>query len=767
MIRSTNLGYPRIGPRRELKRAVEAFWEGGLDEAGLRTAASGLVQGALGDQRALDIVPVGDFSLYDHVLDAAALVGAVPERFGWPGGDAVDLRTYFAMARGIQGGGIDAPALEMTKWFDTNYHYLVPEFAPGQRLRPCGDQPDRALAAARAAGVEGRVVLLGPVSLLLLSRASLAPDALRQHLDPVVEVYAAVLSRLAAQGATWIQFDEPCLTQDRGPAELAALASAYTALGRAKGGARLAVATYFGDVRDAWDTLLRLPLDALALDFVRGPHNLDLLRRTAWPAEKTLIAGVVDGRDVWITDLRARLGLLGELAERVGPERLQVAPSCSLLHVPLDLALERDLDPEIRPWLAFARQKLAEVVTLVRALNAGEGAVAPALQANAEALERRRHSPRLHRAAVVDRLAGLRPEDFRRPGPYAARRVAQQRRLPLPLLPTTTIGSFPQTAEVRRLRQRLRAGELTPEAYEEALQAEIRQVIRLQEDLGLDVLVHGESERNDMVEYFGEQLEGFAFTRQGWVQSYGSRCVKPPIIFGSVARTGPMTVRWSRFAQSCTDRPVKGMITGPVTILQWSFVRDDQPRAQTCREIALALRDEVTDLEAAGLRIVQVDEPALREGLPLRRADQPAYLEWATAAFRLTTSGVRDDTQIHTHMCYAEFGEIIEAIAALDADAISMENARSRSDLPQLLARHGYRSAVGPGVYDIHSPRVPPVEEMAALIRKAAAALPPGQLWVNPDCGLKTRAWPETVQALRHMVQAAAAVRAALPEAGG
>ena len=759
MIESTSLGYPRIGPGREWKRALESYWAGELDEPALRSAAARLEGGALRAQAeaGLDIVPAGDFSLYDHVLDAAALIGVVPAGFPRAGDGPVDLATYFGMARGTP----DAPALEMTKWFDTNYHYLVPEFGAGQGFRVAWDRPFEALAAARSAGVRSRIVLLGPVSLLLLGKVrSGGVDPWRDLLPRVVEVYGEVLRRLAERGARWVQLDEPCLAQDRTEADLAALEGAYRALARAKGDLRLLLATYFGDVRPSYATLARLPVDGLALDFVAGEAgNLDALLRHGWPADKTLVAGVVDGRNVWAADLRGRLDLLARLAGIVGPDRLQVSPSCSLLHVPLDLDAEGSLDPEVRPWVAFARQKLREVVTLAAGMNRGTQAVAAELAANTEALERRRRCPRLRQAAVDARLAALRPEDFARRSGYARRRAVQDERFHLPLLPTTTIGSFPQTAEVRRLRARRRRGDLSAADYRAALDAEIRRTIAVQEELGLDVLVHGECERSDMVEYFAERLDGFLITSAGWVQSYGSRCVKPPLLFGSVRRRRPMTVRWTTYAQSCTPRPVKGMLTGPVTILEWSFVREDQPRSRTCREVALAIRDEVADLEAAGVGMVQVDEPALREGLPLRREGWAPYLAWATAAFRLATAGAHESTQIHTHMCYAEFGEIIEAISALDADVLSVESARSGAEILAAFRAHGYDKAIGPGVYDIHSPRVPPVQEMARLLRATLAVLPAAQVWVNPDCGLKTRAWPETVAALRHMVEAAARVR--------
>ena len=764
MIRSTNLGYPRIGARRELKRALEGHWAGELTAEALEGVAGELVATGLATQKqaGIDIVPVNDFSLYDHVLDATALVGAVPDRFHWDAQSAgVDLATYFAMARGVQRPGLDAPALEMTKWFDTNYHYLVPEFVADQRFRLASDKPLRALAAGQAAGVEARVVLLGPLSYLLLGKAKVdGLDPLGHHLDAVLDVYAEVVRQLSRQGARWIQFDEPCLVQDRTPAELAALRQCYAALDRARGGGtRFVVATYFGDVDGAYSALTGLPVDAVALDFVRGAGNLAKVR-SAWPRGKTLIAGVVDGRNVWISDLRARLHLLEELAGMVGPDHLQVAPSCSLLHVPMDLKLERGLDAEVRHWLAFARQKLDEVVLLTRALNEGVGAVSTALDANTAALERRHSAHRLHDPAVAQRVGSLQPQDFCRRSAYAVRAAAQAQRLGLPSLPTTTIGSFPQTAEVRQLRQQWRSKEISDAAYTEAVEAEIRRTIGIQEEIGLDMLVHGEFERNDMVEYFGEQLDGFLFTRHGWVQSYGSRYVKPPILYGTVRRPRAMTVRWSGFAQGCSRRPVKGMLTGPVTILQWSFVRDDQSRERTCQEIALAIRDEVCDLERAGIAAIQIDEPALREGLPLRKREWEEYLRWATAAFRLSAAGVEDRTQIHTHMCYGEFADIIDAISSLDADVISIENARSGAELLRVFREHGYDKGIGPGVYDIHSPRVPSVEEMVGLLRQTLAVLQAEHVWVNPDCGLKTRGWPETTAALRNMVAAARAVRA-------
>ncbi|HET8625878.1 MAG TPA: 5-methyltetrahydropteroyltriglutamate--homocysteine S-methyltransferase [Thermomicrobiales bacterium] len=767
---TANLGYPRIGARRELKRALEGYWQGkvGADDLRARAAAIRAANWAAQRDAGIDLIPANDFSLYDHVLDTIALVGAVPPRYGWDGG-AVDLDLYFALARGEQDARRDVPALEMTKWFDTNYHYLVPEFRPGQVFRLSGTKPFDEFAEARALGVAARPVLLGPVSFLLLGkvRPEDAPggafDPLVELLDPLVAVYAEVVGRLAAQGAEWIQLDEPCFVQDRGPREWAALRRAYTALAAAKGGAKILVQTYFGHVGESYETLAALPVDGLGLDFVRDPENLDLLERHGFPADKRLAAGVVDGRNVWRADLDAALALLERLARRVPSERLIVGPSCSLQFVPLDIALEPAGEFDVvRPWLAFARQKLDEVAALRRGLDEGRGAVAADLDVARRALDDRRRSPRTRDPEVRRRLAAVTPALERRASPFAARRAAQRAALGLPPFPTTTIGSFPQTAEVRRARAQWKQGALTQEGYDAFIAGQIAALIRRQEALGLDVLVHGEFERGDMVEYFGEQLAGFALTTHGWVQSYGSRYVRPPILYGDVRRPRPMTVRWSAYAQSLTPKPVKAMLTGPVTILEWSFVRDDQPRADTARQVALALRDEVADLEAAGLRVIQIDEPALREGLPLRRAAWGDYLDWAVRAYRLASSGAADATQIHSHMCYSEFNDIIAAIADLDADVITIENSRSDLELLDVFRRFRYDHEIGPGVYDIHSPRVPPAAEMAANLRAAMTVLDRDLLWVNPDCGLKTRDWPETIAALRNMVAAAHDLRGAV-----
>ncbi|MCX7818549.1 MAG: 5-methyltetrahydropteroyltriglutamate--homocysteine S-methyltransferase [Kiritimatiellae bacterium] len=746
------LGFPRIGLHRELKRAQEAFWKGELDEASLFEVARELrlrhwqLQQAAG----VDLVPVGDFSLYDHVLDHAAMLGAVPERFG-PPPPRVDTTLYFRMARGDH----NAAAMEMTKWFDTNYHYIVPEFRPGMTFRLSTTRLFDELDEALAAGVRPKPVLLGPITFLHLGK-SVEPTFDRWSLlAAVVAVYEQVLARLQAR-AEWIQIDEPVLALDLSPDILARFAPVYAKLKAAAGSARLLLATYFGGLGPHTDTVATLPVDAVHLDCVRAPDQVAALR--GWLPERMWVSlGIVNGRNIWRVEADRALALIRRAADQIGAERLMLGTSCSLLHVPIDLDAETALDPELRSWMAFAKQKCAELRLLA---DAFEGRADPhALESNRAAWASRRASPRAVRSDVRTRLAAITPEMARRASPFSVRRRAQQQALRLPLLPTTTIGSFPQTAEIRAARARWRSGSLSEADYTAAMRGFVRDVIRRQEELDLDVLVHGEPERNDMVEYFGEQLDGFCFTRNGWVQSYGSRCVKPPVIYGDVARSRPMTVEWIRYAQSLSSRPVKGMLTGPVTILCWSFVRDDQPRADTCRQIALAIRDEVLDLERAGIRVIQIDEPAFREGAPLRTSDWPAYFEWAAEAFRLAAAGVRDETQIHTHMCYSEFNEILPWIAEMDADVISIEASRSRMELLAAFRRHGYPNDVGPGVYDIHSPRVPSEEEILELLRRALEVIPPERLWVNPDCGLKTREWPETTASLRNMVAAAKRLR--------
>jgi 5-methyltetrahydropteroyltriglutamate--homocysteine methyltransferase len=750
------LGFPPLGAARELKRATEGFWSGKTSRADLLASAAGLRARHWTLQRdaGLDLVPVNDFSFYDRMLDACALVGAVPARYGWSGGD-VDLDTYFAMARGVQGKGRDVVAMEMTKWFDTNYHYLVPELEPNQTFQLASQKPFAEFGEAQTLGSAAKPVLIGPVTFLLLGKAHGKRFDRMSLLERLLPVYGEVIGRLAQAGASWIQLDEPCLALDRTPAELEAYRTAYAQLAKHAGPAKLLLATYFAGLDDNAATALGLPVQALHVDLVRAPGQLDALL-ARWPADKILSAGVVDGRNIWRADLSTALKPLQRAKEKLGPERVWVAPSCSLLHVPIDLDQETRLDAELKSWLAFAQQKLVEVVTLKRALAGGTKSAAAAFAASDRAAADRRTSERIHSATVAQRVAGVTASDVKRQSPYAVRRAQQ---LSLPPYPTTTIGSFPQTPEVRAARRRMLDGKMTAADYDAFIGEQITRTLALQEDLGLDVLVHGEFERNDMVEYFGEQLAGFAFTEHGWVQSYGSRYVKPPIIYGDVARPKPMTVRWSRFAQEHTSKPVKGMLTGPVTILQWSFVRDDQPRAATAAQLALAIRDEVQDLEAAGIRVIQIDEPALREGMPLRRADGPGYLEWAVRAFRLATSGVTDATQIHTHMCYSEFNDVVRTIAQMDADVISIENARSGSELLQAFQGYRYPNEIGPGVYDIHSPRVPSTAEIVKLLEAARAVLADRQIWVNPDCGLKTRGWEETLPALKNLVAAAKQLR--------
>jgi 5-methyltetrahydropteroyltriglutamate--homocysteine methyltransferase len=761
-ILATNLGYPRIGAKRELKRALESFWAGRLDESDLNAQSRNLRQSHWQIQQAAGLahVPSNDFSLYDHVLDTVALTGAVPDRYNWSA-PTVDLATYFAMARGTKSGkdAQPVPAMEMTKWFDTNYHYIVPEFKAGQTFRLASSKPVDHFLEAKNLGIHTRPVLLGPVSFLLLGKtvgeSPVEPLSLLENLLPV---YEEVLAKLAAAGADWVQIDEPCLVLDLDNQSQLAYGQAYRRLSAVSPQLRLLVATYFGDLGANLQTAAGLPVAALHLDLVRAPQQLEKVLEVL-PEHLSLSLGLVDGRNIWRTDLAKARALLELAVAKLGEARVLVGPSCSLLHSPVDLDLETRLDPEFRSWLAFARQKLAEIDLLSRSFDSDNSAIAGALEANRLALESRRTSTRIHQSAVQARLASLTLSMFERKSPFEQRKTLQQARLNLPLLPTTTIGSFPQTQEIRTRRAAFSAGSISKEEYEGFLKKEIEQAIRFQEEIGLDVLVHGEAERTDMVEYFGEQLEGVAFTGHGWVQSYGSRCVRPPVIYGDVVRSGPMTVKWAEFAQSLTSKPVKGMLTGPVTILQWSFVRDDQPRSTTCRQIGLAIRDEVQDLEAAGIRIIQIDEPALREGLPLRKADWAEYLGWSVDCFRLAAAGVADETQIHTHMCYAEFNDILEAITRMDADVISIEASRSRLELLSAFANYHYPNDVGPGVYDIHSPNIPAQASIETLLRLATEVLSTSQLWVNPDCGLKTRRWEEVRPALVSMVEAARNVR--------
>jgi len=757
---SNVLGFPRIGAQRELKSATEAYWAGDRSVEDLAATAKDLRAANWKLQRdaGIDLIPSNDFSLYDQVLDTIAMVGAVPERYGWDGTSDVDQDAYFAMARGRQTGGVDVTAMEMTKWFDTNYHYIVPELERGMKFRFSSRKPLEHYAEAREQGIQTKPVLVGPLTFLLQGKVSGEEFDRLELLDGLVEVYAEVLAELGKLGAEWVQLDEPVLVGDRTPAELAALERAYGRLASVEGAPKIVIATYFDHVGEAYPVLARLPVAGFSLDFVYGPHNLELVREHGWPEGKTLFAGVVNGRNVWINNLSASLDLLEDLHGLTGGN-VVVSTSCSLQHSPVDKRNEPRLDDEVLSWMSFAVQKLDEVAALTHALTGGRDAIAAEVEQNRKALADREESPRTRNPAVRERLAKVTDADASRESAFGTRRDAQHERLGLPLFPTTTIGSFPQTAEIRTARARLRKGEIDEGQYEDLMKGEIERVIRLQEEIGLDVLVHGEPERNDMVQYFAEQMDGYVFTDNAWVQSYGSRYVRPPIIFGDVSRPHAMTVDWIKYAQSLTDKQVKGMLTGPVTMLMWSFVRDDQPRSETCKQLALAIRDEVSDLEAAGVEIIQVDEPAIREGLPLRSDRWDEYLDWAVYCFRLAVSSVRDETQIQTHMCYSEFGDIMRQIQEMDADVLLIEAARSKMELLEDWKRTGYENEIGPGLYDIHSPRIPSTEEMAELLRLAAQVLQPEQIWVDPDCGLKTRRYEEVEPSLKNMVAAAKQLR--------
>jgi 5-methyltetrahydropteroyltriglutamate--homocysteine methyltransferase len=752
------LGFPRIGGDRELKKALEAFWKAGGDVAALLGVAGDLRvrHWQLQKTHGIDLIPVGDFSLYDHMLDHTAMLGAVPERFGWSG-ETVDLNTYFRMARGDGGEG-GASAMEMSKWFDTNYHYIVPEFRPGQTFRLASTKVLDQVREAKQAGMRVKPVLVGPLTYLKLGKSMVDGFDPLDHMQAVLPVYEQVLRELATE-AEWIQMDEPVLVLDLSDKERSLFRAAYERLGNAAAPARLLVATYFGPMRENAALAGSAGIGAVHVDLVRGagqlPRVVGHLRE-----DQVLSAGVVEGRNIWRVDADRALAEIQRAVDAVGAGRLMVGASCSLLHVPIDLAGETALDPEVRTWLAFAAQKCDELRLLADVASGLERGAA--VEENRAARKSRRASTRVRNEAVRDRAASVSSNMSRRASPHYVRKARQQAHLHLPPLPTTTIGSFPQTPEIRKARQLFKAGEINAQEYTAIMRRFIKESVDHQHALGLDVLVHGEPERNDMVEYFGEQLDGFCITGNGWVQSYGSRCVKPPIIFGDVSRPKPMTVEWSRYAQSLTGKPMKGMLTGPVTILCWSFVRDDQPRRDTCMQIALAIRDEVRDLETAGVRIIQVDEAALREGLPLHQADWDEYLSWAVDAFKLTTCGVADQTQLHTHMCYSEFNDIVGWIAKMDADVISIEASRSKMELLKAFRRFNYPNDIGPGLYDIHSPRVPGAEEMASLLKQALEVIPGERLWVNPDCGLKTRGWPETLQSLRHMVEVANEARAAI-----
>jgi 5-methyltetrahydropteroyltriglutamate--homocysteine methyltransferase len=764
------LGTPRIGPRRELKFALESFWSGATDEKALVQAAAGLRAANWARQKELGItvIPSNDFSFYDQVLDTSVMVGAIPDIYGWKGG-LVSLATYFAMARGAQGDqrdgscghahhGHGVPAQEMTKWFDTNYHYMVPELRKDQTFTLASRKPIEEYEEARSLGYQTRPVLVGPVTFLKLAKSAdpgFDPLAL---LDRLLPVYIEVLRELAARGAEWVQLDEPCLVLDLDTAARDAVRRTYAAFADALPKLKIMLTSYFGGLGDNLNTAMSLPVAGLHIDLVRSPNQLEDVLKKA-PKGLVLSLGVIDGRNVWRANLPDILDRLEPVVAKRGASQIEIAPSCLLLHVPVDLDQETGLPPDLKSWLAFSVQKMGELASLGKALADGRDSVKSVLVASAAAAAARKTSTKVHDAEVAKRIATVTPALGKRGSAFVDRAKIQRARFKLPCFPTTTIGSFPQTADIRNARAAHARGALSDSAYQMFLQNQTARAVRWQENIGLDVLVHGEFERNDMVQYFGEQLSGFAFTGHGWVQSYGSRYVRPPILFGDVSRPRPMTVEWWKYAQSLTAKPMKAMLTGPVNILNWSFVRDDIPRSATCRQIALAIRDEVADLETAGAGMIQIDEAALREGLPLRKSEWKSYLDWAVESFRICSSGVRDETQIHTHMCYSEFNDIIDAIGAMDADVISIETSRSKMELLDAFKSYRYPNEIGPGVYDIHSPRVPEIGEMTNLLKLARQRLSDAQLWINPDCGLKTRKWEEVRPALVNMVAAARELR--------
>ncbi len=760
-----NLGYPRIGSHRELKKICENYWAGKTGYKNVLQVGKNIrhENWKLQQEAGVDIIPSNDFSFYDHVLDHSLTFGAIPKRYNEvilkKGNSELDL--YFAMARGYQKDGLDVVAMEMTKWFDTNYHYIVPEFYKDQPFKLFSTKIIDEFYEAKQLGIITKPVLIGPISYLLLGKEKEAGFEKIDLIKNLLPVYLDILTRLVSLEVEYVQFDEPFLTLDLSEKEQKAYEYAYKEIKKAFPKLKIVLATYFEGLDSNLDLVASLPVSVLHIDLVRAEGQLaEVLSKKN---EKTVLSlGLVDGRNIWKNDYDHSLSLINHALQKLGEDRVWIAPSCSLIHCPVDLENETDdkhLSPEIKQWLAYARQKVAEVVTLKKLItNESPASTTQKLEENKKALSNRKTSKLIHNSIVKERVASLKDSDAERFSPFSLRKVKQQS-LNLPRFATTTIGSFPQTTEVRSWRAKFKNGTYSQEEYDTLIAEETAKAVKWQEDIDLDVLVHGEFERNDMVEYFGEQLDGFAFSKNGWVQSYGSRCVKPPIIYGDVSRPHPMTVKWTAYAQSLTSKYMKGMLTGPVTILQWSFVRNDQPRSLTCTQIALAIRDEVSDLEKAGIKIIQIDEPAIREGLPLRKAEWQHYLNWAVKAFRISASSVKDETQIHTHMCYSEFNDIIQNIADMDADVITIETSRSQMELLDAFANFQYPNEIGPGVYDIHSPRVPKREEMVHLLKKAKAVIPSDQLWVNPDCGLKTRGWDETKKALIEMVEAAKEMR--------
>jgi len=759
MLNTANLGFPRIGANRELKKAIESYWKKTSSVADLQKVAAEIRAKNWQTQKAAGIVfiPSNDFSFYDQILDTQALFGAVPDRFKFNGGN-VDLDLYFAMARGAQKDGVDVTAMEMTKWFDTNYHYIVAEFKKNQQFKLSSTKIFDEYLEAKNLGIETRPVVIGPVTFLLLGKSVDGSDKL-DLLDNLLVAYKELFQKLAEIGVKDVQIDEPFLVTDLSGEAVKAYVAAFQQIKQFAGNIKLHLATYFDTLGNNAELAFSLGTASVHVDLVRAPEQFDEVLSLV-QTNQSLSLGLVDGRNIWINNLENSVSIAKKAVEKLGKDRVIVAPSCSLIHSPVDLVNETELDGELKSWLSFATQKISEITVIAKAAGSLESEVKAALEANKAAIADRKTSKRIHNDTVKNRVAAITESLMNRKSDFNSRKKIQTAHINLPLLPTTTIGSFPQTKEVRKYRADFKAGNISAEIYEKFVQEETTRTIRFQEEIGLDVLVHGEFERNDMVEYFGEQLAGFFFTKNGWVQSYGSRCVKPPVIFGDVSRPKPMTVEWAKYAQSQTKQIMKGMLTGPITILQWSFVRDDQPRKTTALQIAFAIRDEVCDLEAAGIKIVQIDEAALREGLPIRRNKWNEYLKWAVEAFRISASGVEDRTQIHTHMCYSEFNDIISSIADMDADVISIETSRSQMDLLNAFVNFKYPNEIGPGVYDIHSPRVPKKEEMENLLKKALDVLKPEQIWVNPDCGLKTRDWPETKAALKEMVDATKALRA-------
>jgi len=768
-MKTNNLGYPRIGSNRELKKASELYWAGKISAEELIDAGKEirLNNWKLQAEAGVDLIPSNDFSFYDQVLDLTLALGAIPERYHEFAKTNSSIDLYFAMARGAQKNGQDVVAMEMTKWFDTNYHYIVPEFTKNQKFELFSEKIINEFKEAKDLGIATKPVLIGPISYLLLGKEKEEGFHRIDLIDKLLPVYFEIFEKLQAENVEYIQLDEPFLALNLTDKERNTFTDVYNEINIRFPKIKIILANYFDCFGENLETALALPVDTFHLDLVRCPLQLnDILESGKLNATVNLSLGVVDGRNIWKNDFKKSLELIKKATDALGENRILVAPSCSLIHSPCDLDLETNdvtLTPEIKQWLAFAKQKINEIV-LLKQFASNEISIESSedFKQNTIANENRKTSKLIHNSEVKSRVANITVSDDKRKSTFATRRKSQIEALNLPLFPTTTIGSFPQTAEVRSWRAKFKKGELTVEQYNDLIEKETEATIRFQEETGIDVLVHGEFERNDMVEYFGEQLAGFTFTKNGWVQSYGSRCVKPPVIYGDVSRPNPMTVKWSKYAQSLTPKWVKGMLTGPVTILQWSFVRNDQPRSETCTQIALAIRDEVVDLEKAGIKIIQIDEPAIREGLPLRKEEWANYLDWAVKAFRISASGVNDDTQIHTHMCYSEFNDIIQNIADMDADVITIECSRSQMELLDAFANFKYPNEIGPGVYDIHSPRVPSSQEMVKLLEKASAVIPIDQLWVNPDCGLKTRHWDETKKALIEMVAAAQEMRAAV-----